>query len=115
MGDGNPLGEFERLLAGQASIVVGLELMRERVVRETERRLAGDLLADALSGRLEADELAGRLRPFGECGIELQCKTSVVSYPDDGVEVAALFEALYRTTDPSSAPSPAARKAAGAL
>lgn len=60
-----PLGEFERLLAGQASIVVGLELMRERVVRETERRLAGDLLADALSGRLDAEELAGRLRPFG--------------------------------------------------
>jgi purine catabolism regulator len=64
-GGANPLGEFERLLAGQASIVVGLELMRERVVRETERRLAGDLLADALSGRLDADELAGRLRPFG--------------------------------------------------
>src|SRR5688572_9660880 len=59
------LGDFERLIAGQASIVVGLELMRERVVRETERRLAGDLLADALSGRLDPDELAGRLRPFG--------------------------------------------------
>jgi purine catabolism regulator len=64
-GDEERLGEFERLIAGQASIVVGLELMRERVVRETERRLAGDLLADALSGRLDADELAGRLRPFG--------------------------------------------------
>jgi PucR family transcriptional regulator, purine catabolism regulatory protein len=63
--DQPPLGEFERLIARQASIVVGLELMRERVVRETERRLAGDLLADALGGRLEADELRGRLRPFG--------------------------------------------------
>ena len=30
--------------------MVGLELMRERVVRETERRLAGDLLAEALGG-----------------------------------------------------------------
>jgi Purine catabolism regulatory protein-like family/PucR C-terminal helix-turn-helix domain len=59
------LGEFERLCARQAAIVVGLELMRERVVRETERRLAGDLLADALGGRLEAEELRGRLRPFG--------------------------------------------------
>jgi purine catabolism regulator len=39
--------------------------MRERVVRETERRLAGDLLADALGGRLEPEELRGRLRPFG--------------------------------------------------
>ena len=46
-------------------MVVGLELMRERVVRETERRLAGDLLAEALGGRLDSDELRGRLRPFG--------------------------------------------------
>jgi PucR family transcriptional regulator, purine catabolism regulatory protein len=65
LSDNGPLREFERLIAGQASIVVGLELMRERVVRETERRLAGDLLADALSGRLDAEELSGRLRPFG--------------------------------------------------
>jgi PucR family transcriptional regulator, purine catabolism regulatory protein len=60
-----PLGEFERLTARQGSIVVGLELMRERVVRETERRLAGDLLAEALGGRLDPDELRSRLRPFG--------------------------------------------------
>ena len=46
-------------------MVVALELMRERVVRETERRLAGDLLADALGGRLDAEEMRGRLRPFG--------------------------------------------------
>jgi purine catabolism regulator len=39
--------------------------MRERTVRETERRLAGDVLAEALTGRLEADEIRGRLRPFG--------------------------------------------------
>ncbi len=63
--DAPPLGDFERLIARQASMVVGLELMRERVVRETERRLAGDLLADTLGDRLEADELRGRLRPFG--------------------------------------------------
>ena len=59
------LREFERLCARQAAIVVGLELMRERVVQETERRLAGDILADALGGRLEPEELRGRLRPFG--------------------------------------------------
>jgi PucR family transcriptional regulator, purine catabolism regulatory protein len=60
-----PLTDFDRLCARQAAIVIGLELMRERVVRETERRLAGDLLADALGGRLESEELRGRLRPFG--------------------------------------------------
>jgi purine catabolism regulator len=63
--NGGPLGDFERLTARQAAMVIGLELMRERVVRETERRLAGDLLAEALGGRLDADELRGRLRPFG--------------------------------------------------
>lgn len=63
-----PLGDFERLCTRQAAMVVGLELMRERIVRETERRLAGDLLADALGERLEADELSGRLRPFGISG-----------------------------------------------
>jgi purine catabolism regulator len=63
--DPGPLGEFERLCARQAAVVVALELMRERTVRETERRLAGDVLAEALSGRLEPDEIRGRLRPFG--------------------------------------------------
>jgi len=58
-------GDLERLLARQAAMVVALELMRERVVRETERRLAGDLLNEALSGRLDREELSGRLRPFG--------------------------------------------------
>jgi PucR family transcriptional regulator, purine catabolism regulatory protein len=59
------LSEFDRLIARQAAIVLALELMRQRVVRETERRLAGDVLADALSGRMDAEELRGRLRPFG--------------------------------------------------
>jgi purine catabolism regulator len=63
--DRPPLGEFERLCARQAAIVVGLEMMQERVVRETERRLAGDLLSEALGGRLDTEELRGRLRPFG--------------------------------------------------
>jgi purine catabolism regulator len=63
--ENGPLGPFEQLIARQAAMVVGLELMRERVVRETERRLAGDLLSEALSGRLDAEEALGRLRPFG--------------------------------------------------
>jgi purine catabolism regulator len=59
------LSEFDRLITRQAAIILALELMRERAVRETERRLAGDVLADALSGRVDADELRGRLQPFG--------------------------------------------------
>ena len=60
-----PLGDFERLILQQAATVVALELMRVRVARDTERRLAGDVLAEALTGRLDPDELAARLRPFG--------------------------------------------------
>jgi len=60
-----PLDEFERLVARHAAMVVGLELMRGRVVLETERRLAGNVLAEALSGSLGPEELRGRLGPFG--------------------------------------------------
>ncbi len=62
---GRPLGDFERLILQQAATVVALELMRLRITRDTERRLAGDVLAEALTGRLHAEELAARLRPFG--------------------------------------------------
>jgi purine catabolism regulator len=80
------LAEFERLVARHAAMAVALELMRERVVRETERRLAGNVLAEALSGRLEPDELHGRLRPFGVG------------------ERAALL--LYEVDDPGAAEAP---------
>jgi purine catabolism regulator len=59
------LGDFERLCVQQAAIVVALELMRERVARETERRLSGEVLAATLSGRLAADDIRDRLAPFG--------------------------------------------------
>jgi purine catabolism regulator len=63
--DSGGLGDFERLILQQAVAIVALELMRRRVARETERRLAGDVLAGALGGRMEATELRRRLEPFG--------------------------------------------------
>ena len=63
--DSGGLGDFEQMILQQAVAVVALELMRRRVARETERRLAGDILAAALSGRLEEAELRRRLEPFG--------------------------------------------------
>jgi purine catabolism regulator len=45
--------------------IVALELLRERVAGDTERRLAGDLLSAILSGELSGPELARRLAPFG--------------------------------------------------
>ncbi len=63
--DSGGLGDFERLILQQAVTVVALELMRRSVARETERRLAGDVLAGALGGRLDPSELRRRLEPFG--------------------------------------------------
>jgi purine catabolism regulator len=59
------LGDFERFCVQQAAIVIALELMRERVERETERRLSGEVLSAALSGRLPSAEVRDRLAPFG--------------------------------------------------
>jgi PucR family transcriptional regulator, purine catabolism regulatory protein len=98
VGEREPLGDFERLIARHAAIVIGLELMRERVVRETERRLAGDLLADALSGRLDADELRGRLRPFG---IGADAAVLVFELDDPHAGEATLEAALAEAAVPS--------------
>jgi len=78
------VGDLERLLVRQAAMVVALEMMRERAVRETERRLAGDVLAEALGGQLGDEELRGRLQPFGI----------------DGAMAVLLFELEDSTDDP---------------
>jgi len=62
------LGDFERLCVRQAAVVVALELMRERVARDTERRLAGEVLAATLSGKLGAGDVHDRAAPFGVGG-----------------------------------------------
>ena len=59
------LSELDRLVTHHAVTVVALELLRRRVAADTERRLAGDVLASALSGELEGSELRRRLQPFG--------------------------------------------------
>jgi purine catabolism regulator len=63
--DAGGMGDFERLILQQAVTVVALELMRRRVVRDTERRLAGDVLDEVLSATIDDREIASRLRPFG--------------------------------------------------
>jgi PucR family transcriptional regulator, purine catabolism regulatory protein len=84
--DAGGLGDFERLILQQAVTVVALELMRQRAMRDTERRLAGDVLAEALTGRLSDDELAVRMRPFG---VGAQAGVMVFSAGDDGDAVTA--------------------------
>jgi purine catabolism regulator len=63
--DDEPLSDFDRLALRQAVTIVALELLRERVAGDTERRLAGDVLAGLLAGELAGADLKRRLEPFG--------------------------------------------------
>jgi purine catabolism regulator len=62
---GGPLTDFDRLTLHQAVTIVALELLRGRVAGDTERRLAGDVLAALVGGELTGAELSRRLEPFG--------------------------------------------------
>src|SRR5215212_4955195 len=100
--DSGGLGDFERLILQQAVAVVALELMRRRVAQETERRLAGDVLAAALGGRMEPTELRRRLEPFG---IGEEAAVLVFSLSDPG-EAAATLEAALAGDGASSVVAP---------
>jgi purine catabolism regulator len=102
------LGDFERLCVQQAAVVVALELMRGRVARETERRLAGEVLASALSGRLDPVDLRDRLAPFG---VGEQAAVLVFDVPDPAAAEATLAEHLAADGSASLvAPHAAGRK-----
>ncbi len=91
------LGDFERLILRQAVTVVALELMHMRIERDTERRLAGDVLAEALTGRLHPEELQARLEPFG-IGSEAAVLAFALRDPDAAAPV--LERALHRAEAP---------------
>ena len=94
--DAGPLSEFERLTLHQAVTIVALELLRDRVAGETERRLAGDVLRGVMSGELTGTELARRLEPFG---LDEQVATMVTA--GDGSLETALAEALRDEATPA--------------
>jgi PucR family transcriptional regulator, purine catabolism regulatory protein len=96
--ESGPLADFDRFAARQGAIAVALELMRERIVTETERRLAGDVLAAALGGRLDPDELLGRLEPFG---ISEHAAAIVFELDDPSGAAAALEAALAEAGTPA--------------
>ncbi len=79
--EGDSVADYERFLAHHAVMVVALAQMRERVVAETERRLAGDVLGLVLSGRLDGEEIAARLAPFQVVG-EAAVLVLAVESPD---------------------------------
>ncbi len=63
--DSGGLSEFDRLVLHQSVTAIALELLRRRVADTTERRLAGDVLAEVVSGEIGGAELSRRLEPFG--------------------------------------------------
>jgi DNA-binding PucR family transcriptional regulator len=88
--DSGPLSDFDRLTLHQAVTIVALELLRGRVADDTERRLAGDVLAAVVSGELSGPELARRLEPFG---LSSRVAAIVIERPNDGRGPAAPVEA----------------------
>jgi purine catabolism regulator len=89
--DSGGLGDVERLTLEQSVTVVALELLRRRAMRDTERRLAGDVLAEALTGALDESELTARLRPFG---VGARSAVLVFAAPDPHAAEAELDRAI---------------------
>src|ERR671914_1198019 len=89
--DAGALTEFDRLTLHQAVTIVALELLRRRVVDDTERRLAGDVLSAMVSGEVEGSELARRLEPFG-----LRDRVAAIVLEPPRPLKAALEDALSR-------------------
>ena len=88
--DTGPLSDFDRLALHQAVTIVALELLRSRVAGDTERRLAGDVLAAVVRGELTGAELARRLEPFG---LGEKVAAVLVERPNGGRGPAAPVEA----------------------
>jgi len=89
--DSGPMTDFDRLTLHQAVTIVALELLRSRVAGDTERRLAGDVLAAVASGELAGPELARRLEPFG---LSERVAAIVAERADNGRASQAPIEAM---------------------
>jgi purine catabolism regulator len=92
--DSGPLSDFDRLTLHQAVTIVALELLHRRVAGDTERRLAGDVLAAVVQGELAGAELSRRLEPFG---LADRVAAIVIERPNNGRGSPAPMEAALST------------------
>lgn len=100
--DEGGFSELDRLTLHQAVTIVALELLRRRVAEDTERRLAGDVLAAIVSGELAGPDLVRRLEPFG---LSEQVGAIVLAPPRPGGAAVGEAEAALATTLRSEATS----------
>ena len=63
--DGDPFGEYDRLVLHHGQTALAFELSRRRAVSAAELRLAGDLLEDLEGDRLDEREAERRMAAFG--------------------------------------------------
>jgi len=63
--EGEPFGEYDRLVLHHGQTALAFELSRRRAVSAAELRLAGDLLEDLEEGRLDDRETGRRMAAFG--------------------------------------------------
>jgi PucR family transcriptional regulator, purine catabolism regulatory protein len=63
--EGEPFGEYDRLVLHHGQTALAFELSRRRAVSAAELRLAGDLLEDLEDGRLDDVEAGRRMAAFG--------------------------------------------------
>ena len=91
---GRPFTDWDRVQLQQARTVVALELAKRRAVAETERRIAGDLVEDAVSGTGDVRQLARRLGAFG---LETDDGVAVILLRPGDADATSLA-ALHRRT-----------------
>ena len=63
--DGQPFGEYDKLVLHHGQTALAFELSRRRAVSAAELRLAGDLLEDLEGERLDERETSRRMAAFG--------------------------------------------------
>jgi purine catabolism regulator len=80
--------ESVRLIAQETAAVVGLELARRGTASETERRLTGALIADAIAGRIPPAEVERRLTAFG-----IEGEVAVAVFVGAGPDAEAVLRA----------------------
>ena len=63
--DSGDFSEYDRIILHNVVTVTALELVKEKAVAETEKRLAGDFFDELIAGELFEEEIARRLAFFG--------------------------------------------------